>query len=498
MVKSNLIKKPGLIISSLILITYFVIRLINQSKIMHTFPLDYTNDWSSYIAQAYFLKVCGFHNFCPYWYNGFVSFLVASPGWQFFVFPIDMIINNIAAANYIALIITLALSLIASFKIGQVLKFSRLRSLALFALFFGNAIAIGNFIRLGRVSSALSFMLGLWITYFILKYKDQKITPKFLLIIPIYAALILTHYEEAFLFSLLPLCLLIYKKDLRERIIIILTLILSVTITLFWSYPFLLNLIQTRGGSILLDVESNALIQNDPGILPTVIVSYIIPIIFMIILIIRVITSKNYSLLKFYSPIIILAAVFLSRLNMAIPILRNIYPDPIIQLLMLFSIILVLEIKVSSNLLKILATVSIILISLISVTVSHIHTPYFIEYTPAEYELLDVLGHTPGHFIMLNPNSQTSYAKAYYSLAAIKYNLTTPSGWYEAIAPQEQLDKLVRLGNLFQDNKCDEFIESLKDLKTDYVIGYAGYCEKLRSCGLKIEYTRGNACLFNV
>lgn len=497
MTKSDLIKDKWLIIPTIILLSYLIIRLVDQAHLISTFPLDYTNDWSSYITQSHFLKVCGFHNICPYWYNGFVSFLIESPGWPFFIFPIYSIISNITAANYIGLLIILALSLMAAFKIGQTLKFSKLRSLAFFSLFFGNYMTLGA-IRQGRVKTLLGFTLGLWLIYFIITYKDKKITPKFLFIIPIYAAILLSHYQEAVLFSLLPLCLLVYKKDLKERVIIILSLILSIIITLFWSYPFLLNIIQVGKANILFAIEESTklLVQYSNMPLQTMAI-YAVPIIFLSLLVIRVHTSKDYRLLKFYFPIIILAVLVLSKLNTILPIIRNIYTVPILQFILLFLIILALEIKTASTLLKALAAIGIILASLLSVSVSHIHTPYFIEYTPAEYELLDVLEKTPGHFLMLNPNSKTSYAKAYYSLAAIKYNLTTPSGWYESMAPKEHLAKLASLTDTLKIGDCGAFTNTLQELKTEYVIGYAEYCEKLSICGLKTEYTNGKACLLS-
>src|SRR3989344_9622784 len=97
----------------LILGVYLIYRLIDQSQIISIFPLDKYNDWSSYMAQLYFLKECGFHNFCQYWYNGFISFQITQPGWYFFVYPLYLITNNVQITAYLSLIISLTFSLIA-------------------------------------------------------------------------------------------------------------------------------------------------------------------------------------------------------------------------------------------------------------------------------------------------------------------------------------------------------------------------------------------------
>ena len=74
------------------------------------FPVDYNNDGSSYMAQLFFLKTCGFHNFCSYWYNGFVNFLHSPPGWYFFTLPILEIFGKVNIAMYLSILLILILS----------------------------------------------------------------------------------------------------------------------------------------------------------------------------------------------------------------------------------------------------------------------------------------------------------------------------------------------------------------------------------------------------
>jgi len=489
---TELIKDKWLLIPTIILLGYLLIRFINQSSIINTFPLDYTNDWSSYITQLHFLRVCGFHEFCPYWYGGFVAFLTSAPGWPFFTYPLYMIVGNITAASYTALVLTYIISLLATIKIGKQLRFSKLRTMFLFAFYFGNSIAIGDFIRLGRVSSALSFALGLWVLYFILKYRDRKLTAGFLIIIPIYAALILTHYQEAFLFSISFLSLIAYKKSLVERGIIILSVLLALIATLFWTYPFAVDALSGTGGSILSSTQGNWVFKLDQKLLPTVIVSAIIPATFLIILAARLKNSSAWkSQLRFYLPIVLLAILFLTRISTSVPFLNNISPDPINMFILLFILILLLELREPLRSFKWIAVTGIFLISIASVTISHIHTPYFIKYGETEYGILDVLEHTDKPYLIFNPYQRTSYSNAYYSLGAVKYNLTTPAGWYPFIATKEQLSKLETIKERFENHDCIELKQKLEDVKTERIIGYGEYCLKLRYCGFKqIRYLK--------
>ena len=175
------IKDYYLYIPILILGVYLIFRLINQSQIIFTFPLDKYNDWSSYMAQLHFLKECGFHNFCSYWYNGFINFQINQPGWYFFIYPLYLIIKNVQLTAYLSLIITLVLSLGALYLNRKKLKLSKTKVLALFLFFFGNAVAVGNFIRVGKIHELFGWFNLIVIFIFILTYKDKKIQAGFIL-----------------------------------------------------------------------------------------------------------------------------------------------------------------------------------------------------------------------------------------------------------------------------------------------------------------------------
>src|SRR3989344_8074240 len=108
----------------LILGSYLIVRLVDQSQLMFHFPLDYTNDISSYMAQLFFLDKCGFHQFCPYWYNGFTAFQFTSPAWFFFTLPLYWIFNDVKTATYISMVLIFLIGLVSFILFGRLFNLS--------------------------------------------------------------------------------------------------------------------------------------------------------------------------------------------------------------------------------------------------------------------------------------------------------------------------------------------------------------------------------------
>ena len=223
-----------------------IFRLIDQSKIIYTFPLDLVNDGSSYMALLYFLDNCGFHNLCPYWYNGFISFQLTPPGWYFFVYPLFLVFKNYQVAYFSSILLIFILAFYAVYKFGKIHKINLSRRLLFFFLLFANAASIGNYIRLGRIPEFLSFLLFIIIAFVILYYKDKKLDWKIILLIPIYSLILITHQAFAILASFLWISLFLVKNK-REKGYIIALVLSSILIILFWLIPYLQNFFISAG-----------------------------------------------------------------------------------------------------------------------------------------------------------------------------------------------------------------------------------------------------------
>lgn len=485
-----------LIIPIILLILNFIYRLINQSKMIWTFPVAYANDISSYMAQLFFLIKCGFHKSCPYWYNGFVTFKSTAPGWFFFTLPIYWLTNNIQLSAYISMILIFIAIFIAIYFLGKLHKFSRLKRIAFFCLMFGNAIAVGNFIRLGRFHELFGWLNFIIIAFLTLWYKDNRFDKKvYFIIIPLVLA-ILSHQYIAILSFIVILSLFIIKRRLKDRIKIVLISFISLVLTSFWWLPFLLSLGETNAqnqlfSKVLFLFSGQWFWQN--------ISTIIVPLGFCIIFYFYWVSKgKSKRELLFYTPILVLAILLLSRIIYFIPILKHVYPDSLNHMFIFFSIFmfLKLDIKVIPKILIKLIPLFLVLIVLISISFNIFYTPFFIDHTDLEKDTFFILNKVDGRFLILKSTSYTSRNSAYYSYAPIYLNLTTAGGFYPHSTSVEYLRKLGDIDDLLENKQCDKLIKNFNYLNTTNIITYNQYCSYLAECGLKEISRKNNVCLF--
>lgn len=489
-------KDKILIISNIVLGVYFLFRLVDQSQMISTFPLDFTNDWSSYIAQLHFLKVCGFHNLCSYWYNGFISFQITSPGWFFFALPIYLLIDNILLSTFISLILLYIIGFIILYILGKNQKWSTLMVISFFMLFFANAISIGNFIRLGRIVSLFGFVIFLGIAALIFNYKNKEIDLRFIVsLIILYTLSLISHPQEAVLSSFPILCLFLYKKN-KDRIKITGGIAISLLLSSFWLIPFILssrktNLLNYQQSDLL-----NWLFSNNIYLLTNV-AAIIIPLGMFLMFYLYIKERKyNKNELIFYAPILILNFLFLFKLVRFIPVLKHLSPDPYITFFLFFTIFFLFNTKLENKNYKNFIWLFLLVIVALSITVSVIKTPNFTQYKDLEREVISVLPYVNGSYIMIGSPGVTSYTKAYYSYAAIYHNISTVSGWYNQIAPPEYIGLFRRVEYNYLNSNCSAFNEDLMILGVDEVIFYGYKCDELSSCGLKEKFNGENVCLF--
>ena len=486
-----MLKNKLMNLSILVLGVYFIVRLINQSQLLWTFPLDFTNDWASWIGQLHFLKECGFHNFCPYWYNGFISFLISAPGWSFFALPFYLLTGNILISTYVSFILLYVIGFVFLYIFGKSQRLSSRDIILFFLLFFGNAIAIGNFIRLGRIVSLFAFVMFIGLAALVFWYRNHEIDKKFLLFIPIYAILLISHQQEIILGSFLVLCLFLVKKN-KERILIVFYSFLSFLLAAFWVVPFLFNVGKTN----LLNYQQSNLLNwwfsLDNIYLLTNLVAVFIPLGLFLVFYLYMKNSNRKELL-FFLPILLLNLLFLLRLVRFIPILEHISPDPFIVFFLFFTIFFLLKIKFKrENLVW-----GLILILVIgNVAISAIKTPYFIEYTDLEEEVNSMFPFVEGKYFMIGGESITSYSKAHYAYAAVYHNLSSVQGWYDQIASPEYLEVFREIVGIYRGGDCDRFNELLDILEAEEVIFYGYDCSSLNSCGLNEKVSKEKVCLY--
>ncbi len=403
-----------------------IVRFFDQSNITQTFPLDYTNDMASYMAQLYFLSECGYHASCPYWYNGFTSFLMTMPGWYFFSLPLYFAISDIKVAFFISLVLIYVLSFIVFMIGGKGIGFSPLKSIAFFLLFLANAQAIGDFIRLGRVPELFAWLNFVIIAFAVLKYKNKPIRKNFLFLIIPLSVVLLSHQTVAIL-TLLTLLSLLIIKAWKERIYILISIFISIIVTAFWWIPYLLGFSKTASINIVL---TETLFIFSKHYLAQSLSSFIIPFIFIFIFFIY--WKRKYyekkELLFFIIPIILSILLF-TRLITVIPLLRYIYPDVYLLYFVFFASFMLL----SLDSIKWFIIAGIIVFVIASVLISLFYTPWIMTQGELEKEAINSLDYINGSFLLLGADASRLYSRALYSYAGVYKNLSTPDGWYTAI-----------------------------------------------------------------
>ncbi|MAF51021.1 MAG: hypothetical protein CMH64_02925 [Nanoarchaeota archaeon] len=458
-----------------------------------TFPLDFTNDWASYMAQLHFLKVCGFHNFCPYWYSGFITFQTAALGWKFFALPLYLITKNVLSATFISLILLYALGFLFLYILGKVQKLSLIEIIAFFLFFFANPIAIGNFIRLGRIVSLFGFVLFLGFAALIFKYKNCPLDKKFFLyMVPLYGLIFISHQQEMILSSFLLLSLFLIKKN-KERIWIILSGLISLLLASFWLVPFVINASKTN---VLNYQQSNWL---NWSLTPTNLAATLVSLsVFFLFYFYWKGIDKNKRELLFFSPILTLNLLFFLKVISFIPILKHISPDPYILFFLFFSILFLFKIKIRNLKWEKIIWTIVFLVVILSLVISTIKTPYFTKYTELEREVVSIFPFIEGKYAMIWSPDVSSYPKAYFAYGAIYYNLSSIHGWYDQLASSDYLKKLENLYGSYYEKECGDFIRILKDFKTEEVVFYGYDCGKVNTCGLKEKVSKNKVCLYKL
>ena len=479
----------------LVLFVHFIYRLINQSQILKVFPLDYTNDWVSYMTHLTFLDKCGYSNLCPYWYNGIVTLKFSPPGWYFFTWPLHQLTKNVLFTSFISLLLMFLIGFLFFYFFGRAHKFSFTKISTFFILFFGNAIVIGNFIRLGRVNELFAWMIFVPFAFILLKYKDHRIDKNFFWIILFFSIIMISHQAAAILSSILLLGLFLIKKG-KEKLSVVLAGLAAFLLSSFWTVPYALNFFNTEAVNVIETINSFSLdksyiFQN----LATWIVSLSLFIIFYFYW-----SSYNKSKkeLIFFSPTLIIAFLLFTGLTFYIPILKFVFPDSHLYLFIFLSIYMLFKIdyNILNKTFRMIIFLGFIILPLISIGINVIHTPYFIIPGDLERDTIGVLNEVEGRFIMLTDGFYpTSYTRAYYSYAAIYLDKYTSSGFSQQYVTQEYFSRLMNLIKYFKEEDM-RLLETLSLLNTTEIISYDEGCEKLERFDFEERFKKGRVCLF--
>lgn len=477
----------ALVLSSILLVANLLFRLIDQSKLLRFFPFDYANDISSYMAQLFFLKTCGFHAFCPYWYQGFTNFLFQAPGWYFFTYPLYAFFGDVKIATYASILFMYAFGFITLFFLYKKFQFSRLQRIFFFAVFFGNALVLGNLLRLGRVHELFAWVVFLLFAFFMIYYRDRQLSPTFYLSGFFYGLLILSNQNVALLASLFYLSLFLVKRG-KERMAVVFSGILGLTISSFWWIPFLTHLSE---GSVLVGNYGRTAISFTHGLVWTQIPLTLTSFAFLLFYALSWHRYKEDRV--FFAPFAALSVLVFFRIIGFLPIFDDILPDYYSTLLIFLCLFLFLRSPMEKFPFSRFMSIALVVIALLSVSVNLVKTPFFVEPDQNVEDLTSLLSSLEGSFVLHGTFPSTVYEGAVYSYAPIYYNLTTPFGWYGHVAPATYRDALLSDSRQLV-YTCENVQAYLRQWSVDNFVLHGDVCAFLSSCTFGTFVSRGSFC----
>ncbi len=493
-----------LYLSVILIALNFVYRLVDYSHIIYYFPLDQVNDVSSYMAQLFFLKVCGFHQFCPYWYNGFITFQSTPPAWFFFTLPFYYLFGDVKIATYVSMLTIFILSFIILYYCGKKIGFSRKQRSMFFFLFFGNAIAIGNLIRLGRVHELFAWLWFIPFFFTLYYFIDRPLNKWFALnSILFFTLLILSYHPVALLASFLLLGFIIVRQEFNEKIVIITCIIGAFVLSSFWIVPYINSFSKNQSSSF--NLSTWILNFEGKNIASIHIAAVLIPgaaiVLFLYLWKTKISSHKE---VLFFLPSMTLATLLLLRIVALVPFLDDIPLD--VYFLFFIFITLFLFIKTESSRdndknriqCKQYICALVLIASMASVLYSMFVTPYFSIPDERDHEIISLLPLVEGNYLSgPDPQSHT-YGKALAAYGAIYYNLSSITGWYPHLKGKEYFEELAKLKESRATRNCTEFTATFRALNGTSYLAYDDECSFVQSCRMTEVARKGRVCLYKI
>jgi len=473
--------------SIIALIAYFLIRIFDQSKMLMTFPLDYTNDYASHIAKLFFLDKCGLFNVCPYWYNGIDVFMLYPPGWFLFTLPIYYATKNLLYSTFVSEMLLFFLSFLIINYSGKIFNMSFARRLAFFVLFSFNAISIGNYVRLGRLPEMFSWVNFLAFAFIMIYFINRNISWKIIFASIFYSLIAISHQTTTILGSILFLSLFLAKKG-KEKLYVIFSAMLALVLSSWWWVRYLLNV---GDGSALTYVLSYWVFEFKVLFYENI-ANFIIPLAGMILFYFYIKDKKKEELM-FFLPIIAIFALYFLKLIVFIPVLKYVYTDPYLYFILFFTLYFLMKVELNKTW-RTIIVIGLIILPIASIAINELHTPYFAIYGEKQKDAWAIIEYIDGRFLIdsIEEGEEAVYNKAFYALAAVKGKIGA-GGWNEQLVSKEY-NKLVNTRLVTRG--CDKMKRDLNKLNTTEIITFDEDCEILKKCGFREKKIIGSACLY--
>jgi len=480
-----------LLIAVIVLFIYFFIRLMDQSSIASEFPLDIHSDYTYHLARIHFMEKYGYDSAVLNWHNGMSNLLrYYPPGFFFFSLPLQMIFNNPGLTMFaaVALIYLIALLFFIYFYRGM----SLIKRIAFFIFFFGNPIAISYLLRLGKIPEMFGWLWFIPAAALIFYYKEHKLDAYFLAFFSVIGALTIISHPSVFIVLSLLMASLFLVKGNRERMLIILSGVISLVLSSFWWYRLVFDASKVTLASYS---PMSWLLAEGPH-LGDKALSIAIPIIFFALFYFYYKEKKDFL---FYLVPLAIAVLLITRIIVFIPYLNRPAPDTYNFFFIFLSLYLLFNTKFDAKLLNYINYL-IILLPIAGIIFSIMITPWYTSHNRVSENMISLMPYIDDKFIILkHPDyNAPDYPNYLYSYSAIYYNLSTPAGMEIEQIPSWFKNKVNNLENLIENKDCDMLKSELISLNTKYVISYDKYCSVLKDCNFVEERSVNSACLFKL
>ncbi len=497
-------------IAAILFLLATIFAFWNLSKVVfNSYP---ANDFSAHIVKIKFAREFGMTQNVTYWNNGqFKTGMIYGPAWYFYASIIDYFVSDVRLTFIITQVSLFILGFLGFLAYSRLKKFSLLKIITLYLLFFCSPLAIAYFLGLGSVGGLLGWVMIIFILTMIEKYKEISLNYWFFIIIPLFVVAILSHAYIAIVSLMILGNFLIYKLYTnkgftKDAVIILLSIVFSVIITYFWWIDFfrLADVLQigTKPFPYLsFDFSVEVFVRR-------ILFTYVLPLVFIVVFwqYVKNLERKKRIIETVYGVFpLFISIIMLTRVLYFIPALNKVGFENLclyvylMALLILFDKGVIIQRKYYSLLVGSLVLISVIVGA--SFTALYYNSNFDISLQ--EKEAIQLVGENRSEVNKLVVLDQdiSEYRPVQgvlNSYFAFEFNISTPQSHLMQITPISVRESIVGLKNGITNGDCELVKEKLAKLKTESVLTINIDCEKIISCSeFRLLGKRDNLCLFD-
>jgi len=466
----------------LIILIYYVLALYPMTEVF-----SFENDLGSHIARLNFFEKYGYSGPAPEWYEGYKPFELYPPGIFFFLYVLNLFMQDSLAVWYAGLVLILLMGIGSFLLFGKIVKIASFKAMTYFLFFFASPLMMLNIVRLGRYPEVFGWLIFILFCCGVYYFREKRINWMFIPFILIYSFLMLAYMYIFVVASILILSLFLIKKG-RERLFVFLGGLISFALTFFWWKDFLYfrfgEVYQYGAGLELLELSSIVSFNT------IIMAAFFILFVFYI----KSLKTKKDEFI-FYLPLLLMAMLLASRLLIFIPILNNI-PINTYSIFYLFVLIFFLMKSEFGRWSK-LVSLALLFISIGSMVFLLITVQPHLRYSEKDKGYIDVLANVEGKFLFISLSDE-SYAEKMLAYGYVFYDVHTPSGFYLWILESKpDLKKRIKYAyTSYKEHSCEKLKHSLESLYLKEFFVEQDGCSFIKECGFELKKEFKVGCLF--